>query len=216
MPNIRWGRHWVLMAAPLLALVAAPILAGSVNADAPPTPSIDTPAQALAPAQRLGVVTTTTAPPPPPPPGGILFPMNPLPKCFILDNFGDPRSGSRSHAGDDILASLGQEIYAVVSGTLIHQLVAGQPGAELAGNYWVLRADSDQSLFVFGHMSAFADGLVVGSHVTAGQIIGKVGDTGNAGPGNYHLHFGYQPQGGAYVDPISLLRTVKPASCTIT
>jgi murein DD-endopeptidase MepM/ murein hydrolase activator NlpD len=218
MSNNRVGRRRALLLAPLLMLAVAPFLAHSVAADTQPPSPINSAAAALAPAVRLGVVTTTTAVPPPTPPlppGGIVFPMNPLPRCDILDNFGDGRSGGRTHLGDDILATLGQEVYAVVDGTLVHQLVDGQPGAELSGNYWVLRADADRSLYVFGHLSAFAPGLVVGSHVTSGQLIGYVGDTGNPGPGNYHLHFGYQPQGGAYIDPLPLLRSVMPASCKV-
>ena len=50
--------------------------------------------------------------------------------------------------------------------------------------------------------------------MTRGQLIGYVGDTGNPGPGNYHLHFEVHPKGGAAVDPFPLLTI--PKVCTIS
>ena len=44
-------------------------------------------------------------------------------------------------------------------------------------------------VFYYAHLSRYADGLTEGSLVNQGQVIAYVGDTGNAGPGNYHLHF---------------------------
>jgi peptidoglycan LD-endopeptidase LytH len=157
-------------------------------------------AQAAAPAERLGKV------------GEIMFPMNPVPRCEILDNFGDPRSGGRSHQGTDILATLGQEVYAVADGVLTKQYVAGGPSASLSGNAWQLDLP-DGGYFFYGHLSAFASGLSVGSAVTKGQLIGYVGDTGNPGPGNYHLHFEYHPGGGAAINVLSKLTI--PPQCSV-
>ncbi|MEA3185665.1 MAG: peptidoglycan LD-endopeptidase LytH, partial [Ilumatobacteraceae bacterium] len=58
-----------------------------------------------------------------------------------------------------------------------------------------------------------ATGLNQGDTVTRGQLIGYVGDTGDPGPGNYHLHFEVHPKGGAAVDPYPLLAI--PKACTI-
>ncbi|MFM2071784.1 MAG: hypothetical protein RLZZ623_2047 [Actinomycetota bacterium] len=145
--------------------------------------------------------------------GSMLFPMQPTPRCAILDNFGDPRSGGRTHEGIDILATLGQEIYAVADGTLTTQTDAT---ATLSGNSWGLTASVDGAYYFYGHLSAFAAGLTKGSTVQRGQVIGYVGDTGNAGPGNYHLHFGVFPGGqkGVAVNPLPLLEV--PKLCTIT
>jgi murein DD-endopeptidase MepM/ murein hydrolase activator NlpD len=144
-------------------------------------------------------------------PGTMLFPMNPSPRCTVLDNFGDGRSGSRVHLGTDILATLGQEVYAVEDGVLYRQSIAGQSGSDLSGNGWNLRGAS-ATTYAFLHLSGFAAGLQVGSTVVKGQLIGYVGDTGNPGSGNYHLHFEVHPGGGAAVNPYPLLNI--PTACT--
>ena len=133
----------------------------------------------------------------------LLFPIGPEPRCYVLDNYGDARSGGRRHEGIDILADVGQDVYAVVDGTLVGQTDAS---ASLSGNSWGLTAD-DGVYYFFAHLSAFAEGLQVGDRVRRGQVIGYVGDTGNPGPGNYHLHFEVHPGGlrAAPVDPLPLL-----------
>jgi murein DD-endopeptidase MepM/ murein hydrolase activator NlpD len=159
-------------------------------------------AVATAPAQRLRKF------------GPPNFPMQPTPRCDVLDNFGDPRSGGRSHAGSDMLATLGQEVYAMADGTLTHQTKVGDgsAGSSLSGNLWKLdRADG--TYYVYAHLSAFAPGLSVGSKVYRGQLIGYVGDTGNPGAGNYHLHFEIHPLGGAAVNPLPLLTI--PTACRV-
>ena len=140
--------------------------------------------------------------------------MAPSPKCEVLDNYGDPRSGGRSHQGVDILATLGQEVYAMANGTLTTQTIAGTSNATLSGNLWRLTAATSGTIYVYGHLAGFAPGLTKGSLVYKGQVLGYVGDTGNPGPGNYHLHFEIHPGGGNPVDPLPLLQPV-PAACKV-
>ena len=148
------------------------------------------------------------------PPWSANFPVATSPRCDILDNFGDPRSGGRTHAGTDILTTKGQEVYAMVDGTLTLMVVAGssQSGASLSGNLWQLTA-ANGTYYIYAHLDAFAPGLAKGSTVVAGQVLGWTGDTGNPGPGNYHLHFEIHPGGGAAVDPLPLLTV--PAACRV-
>jgi len=143
------------------------------------------------------------------------FPMATAPRCDILNNFGDPRSGGRHHEGIDILATLGQEVYAMADGTLTLQVVAGSTanGASLSGNLWKLTAATGGTYYIYAHLSGFAPNLVKGSVVTKGQLLGWVGDTGNAGPGNYHLHFEIHPGGGAAVDALPLVKV--PLACKV-
>ena len=173
---------------------------GDAASGAAAPPQIERGATVTAPAKRLRRV------------GTLLFPMGPSPRCDILDNFGDARSGGRSHEGIDILATLGQDVYAVADGVLVNQADAS---ASLSGNGWGLTAD-DGTYYFFAHLSGFAAGLAVGDRVRRGQLIGYVGDTGNPGPGNYHLHFEVHPGGqrAAAVDPLPLLEV--PFMCTVT
>lgn len=197
-----------------VAVVAALLVGGGAvavthgpAAAAPLAPTdvtgVATSADALQPAQRLRVV----------PPAN--FPMQVTPRCDILDNFGDPRSGGRTHEGTDMLATLGQEVYAMVDGTLTLQTLADSGGSSsLSGNLWGLTAnDGTGTYFIYAHLSAFAAGLTKGAVVQRGQLIGYVGDTGNAGPGNYHLHFEVHPNGGPAVNPLTWVTV--PAACKV-
>jgi murein DD-endopeptidase MepM/ murein hydrolase activator NlpD len=144
--------------------------------------------------------------------GTIMFPMDPSPRCSILDNFGDPRSGGRRHEGIDLLATQGQPVYAVADGVLSEQTNVSSP---LAGNSWGLTAVGGTYYF-YAHLSSFAPGLTKGSTVARGDVIGFVGDTGNPGPGNYHLHFEVHPGGprSPAVDPLPLLQI--PKACSVS
>lgn len=161
------------------------------------------PALAAAPAKRLMIDATKP-----------IFPMQTKPRCNILDNFGDPRPGGRIHEGTDMLATFGQEVYAVVDGTLTSQTIDGTSGSSLSGNMWRLVVAGGTTWYAYAHLSAFAAGLGVGSTVRQGQLIGYVGDTGNPGPGNYHLHFEVHPDGGAAINALRVLTV--PPDCTVT
>ena len=189
---------------PSAAAVGAPPASTTIPATGAATastvpPPIEGAATVAAPAERLGLEPE------------VLFPIGPDPRCYVLDNFGDARSGGRSHEGIDILADVGQDVYAVVDGILVGQTDAS---ASLSGNSWGLTAD-DGVYYFFAHLSAFAEGLKVGDRVRRGQVIGYVGDTGNPGPGNYHLHFEVHPGGlrAAAVDPLP--RLTVPDVCTV-
>lgn len=161
------------------------------------------PALATAPAKRLMIDPTKP-----------IFPMKTKPRCDILDNFGDPRSGGRIHDGTDILATLGQEVYAVVDGTLTRQTVNDTSGSTLSGNMWRLVVAGGTTWYAYAHLSAFAAGLSVGAVVKQGELIGYVGDTGNPGPGNYHLHFEAHPNDGAAINALRVLTI--PPDCSVT
>ena len=58
------------------------------------------------------------------------------------------------------------------------------------GGTTIYQLGADQKLiFYYAHLQRYADGLAAGKFVHQGEVIGYVGDTGNAGVGNYHLHF---------------------------
>jgi murein DD-endopeptidase MepM/ murein hydrolase activator NlpD len=145
------------------------------------------------------------------------------PACQLLNNFGDPR-GSRTHQGTDIMGyykwyedglTPNQEVYAVVDGTLSNKVVDGTSSAVLSGNSWHVNDDNSDAYYMYGHLARFAPGLDNGSHVVKGQIIGYVGDTGDSGRGNFHLHFEVHPTGArnGVVDPVPLLNI--PTGCIL-
>lgn len=147
---------------------------------------------------------------------GLPFPIDPKPRCLVFNNFGGHSrvNGSGGHQGVDIGADLRQEVYAVADGVLVERLE--NTGA--AGLGWRLISHSGDQ-YRYYHLDGFADDVAAGDTVVAGQLIGYVGDTGNATPGGWHLHFevrpGPQPRFGAPnpVDPVPLLDI--PSVCTI-
>ncbi|MEI7548316.1 MAG: peptidoglycan DD-metalloendopeptidase family protein, partial [Actinomycetota bacterium] len=160
---------------------------------------------------RAGAGTTTARPSSAQLPTGAVpiaqFPVQG--PCWFGDSFGAPRGGGRTHEGVDIIAARGQRTYAVDAGVLSKQFIDA-PGS-LSGNGWRLRRD-DGTYFVYAHLSAFAPGLGVGSRVAAGQILGLVGMTGNAGTA--HLHFEVHPGGGVAIDPTPTVAAVNGCRTT--
>lgn len=206
--SIATQRRTVLGIVALLTANIGLVAVGALTADEghaagtlPPMSQVEVAANALRPAVRLSQS------------GQLMLPMSPLPKCAMSKtSFGQPRPNGRVHEGIDIMASLGQEVYAVNNGVLWRQTIDGAPNSTLSGNAAYVKM-ADGTYYFYAHLSAFAAGLAVGDPVIRGQIIGYVGDTGDAGPGNYHLHFEVHPLGGAAVNPFPLLTV--PAACTV-
>jgi murein DD-endopeptidase MepM/ murein hydrolase activator NlpD len=61
--------------------------------------------------------------------------------------------------------------------------------SERGGNTIYQLSAYGNMVFYYAHLDRYADGIVEGKAVRQGEVIGYVGDTGNAGAGNYHLHF---------------------------
>jgi len=129
--------------------------------------------------------------------------------CGFSDTWHAARSGGRLHLGVDIIANKGKLLYAVADGT-ITKMYRDTPGS-LAGNGLSLTM-ADGTYFFYAHLDTFAEGIDVGTEVTAGQVIGTVGETGNAG--TPHLHFEIHPDGGAAVNPYPIVKAID--GCAVT
>lgn len=113
----------------------------------------------------------------------------------ISPNFGDPRAGGRSHEGEDIMAVKGTP---VVSPTPAVVIKIGAGSTE--GNY-VYTANPGNETFVYMHLDRIGEGVTQGAVLAAGDLIGYVGNTGNASGGAAHLHFEIHDSAGAPTNP---------------
>ena len=110
-------------------------------------------------------------------PGGSSF-LCPVPGGTFFNDWGFPRSGGRYHEGNDIFAARGTPVVAPVSG-FVHHIVG-----ERGGNQFRLDGD-DGNRYIGTHMDSFG----ASGQVRAGEVIGYVGDSGNAVGSSPHLHF---------------------------
>jgi peptidoglycan LD-endopeptidase LytH len=114
----------------------------------------------------------------------LLIPVMGVRSDQLLDTFGDARSEDRVHDAIDIPAAAGTPVLAATDGQMLKLFQSERGGTT------IYQLSQDRKLvFYYAHLQRYADGLVEGAHVKRGDVIAYVGDTGNAGAGNYHLHF---------------------------
>lgn len=112
--------------------------------------------------------------------------------------FGDPRDeGARSHEGVDIFAARMTPVVAVAEGRAVPQQ------NDLGGN--VVWLNTPGVSYYYAHLEHAA--LDRPRRVQAGEVLGYVGNTGNARTTAPHLHFGIYRWGRGAVDPLPLLRS---------
>jgi murein DD-endopeptidase MepM/ murein hydrolase activator NlpD len=117
--------------------------------------------------------------------------VSPVPGAVIGAHFGEYGMWSRYHTGLDFRAGYGTPIRAVKEGVVLY---AGNSG-DWAGNHVAIK-HADGMTTMYSHMSSMA--VNAGETVQAGQIIGRVGQTGRAF--GAHLHFELYPSGIKYGD----------------
>ncbi len=127
--------------------------------------------------------------------------------------FGDTwhaaRGSGRLHEGVDIIAPVGNLLYAVTDGTITTQYW-DYPGRR-SGNGLKLTG-ADGTYFLYLHLSGFAPGIGRGSKVKAGDVIGFVGNTGSSATA--HLHFEIHPGGGGAINPYPYVKAINDCSNT--
>jgi murein DD-endopeptidase MepM/ murein hydrolase activator NlpD len=103
------------------------------------------------------------------------------------DQYGTGRLDHGWQHGIDIFGGLGQPLVAAATGTLY-----SVGWNHSSGNRLWLR-DRQGNTFLYSHLSAFSTLVKNGAHVREGQVIGFMGDTGNAAGLRTHLHFELHP-----------------------
>lgn len=131
---------------------------------------------------------------PPPRVNGKSCPLG-TPNGFI-DSWGFPRSGGRTHQGVDMFAPYGTPLYAVADG------VIWRVYTNTLGGLSINLIDTEGNMYYYAHLSAAS--VTSGQEVGAGQVIGAVGDSGNARGTPPHLHWQFHPGNGAPVNPYPL------------
>lgn len=139
------------------------------------------------------------------------------------DTFNDGRSGGRVHEGIDIMADKMVPVVAAVDGR-----VRWMTETEQSYGWMVVLEDSEGYEYHYIHLNndtpgtddgaggrqyAIASGIERGASVVKGQLVGWVGDSGNAEAVAPHLHFEIHLPEGAAVNPYySLLAAERPGA----
>ena len=114
----------------------------------------------------------------------LLVPVEGITPSDLDDTFTARRSGGRTHRAIDIMAPRGTPVLAVSDGEIVRI-----HSNRLGGKVLYLRSPNGEYDFYYAHLNSYADGLEVGMQVQQGDVLGTVGNTGNARRTPPHLHF---------------------------
>ncbi len=111
------------------------------------------------------------------------IPVHGIKQKQLKDTWGAARSNGRSHEGIDIMADKGTKVYSTTDG-----VVASLKGNNLGGTViWIIGPAN--SWHYYAHLSKHKRGLNEGDYIRQGDLIGYVGNTGNARHTAPHLHY---------------------------
>jgi peptidoglycan LD-endopeptidase LytH len=116
--------------------------------------------------------------------GGLLLPVDGIAATQLVDTYRAARSGGRSHGAIDIMAPRGSRVLAAADGVVerLHR-------SSLGGITAYVRSTDGAWVYYYAHLDSYAPGLQTGQLIRRGDLIGRVGSTGNAHPAWPHLHF---------------------------
>jgi murein DD-endopeptidase MepM/ murein hydrolase activator NlpD len=145
----------------------------------------------------------------------VVFPV--IGPALYYDDFGEPRPGG-VHSGNDILAERHAPVVAVEPGRIVFWTTSASAGCMLylygrsGTTYQYIHLNNDLTARNDNRGAcvpgvAFAPGLHDGDRVSAGELIGYVGDSGDADGLHPHLHFELHPGDGKAVSPFSWLQS---------
>lgn len=183
--------------------VVSPVINPTVPTPSPTTqPSTEPTPQPSATAQPSPTASTTSQ--------KLLIPVAGVRAEELRDTFSEARSEGRVHDAIDIPAPRGTPVLAAADGRILKLFQSERGGTT------IYQLDPDnKTIYYYAHLERYADGLAEGHNAKRGEVIAYVGDTGNAGAGNYHLHFSIlivsDPKrywDGTNINPYPLLRGV--------
>jgi murein DD-endopeptidase MepM/ murein hydrolase activator NlpD len=141
-------------------------------------------------------------------PAGLAVPVVGVKPDQLTDTFAQARAGGRRHDAIDIMAPEGTPVIAAADGT-VEKLFFSKGGG---GITVYVRSPDQKWSYYYAHLSAYAPGLAEGQQVKRGQVIARVGHTGDANAAAPHLHMAINAMGqgerwwqGTPIDPYPLL-----------
>lgn len=132
-----------------------------------------------------------------PAPTSLPVPVEGVTPSDLADTWGAARSGGRTHQGIDIFAPRNTQVLAATRG-----IVTRRGWNRLGGRVVTVTGPGGQHHY-YAHLEEWAE-ADVGDWVEAGQVLGYVGDSGNAAGTPPHLHYGIYTMEGA-INPYPLL-----------
>ena len=119
-------------------------------------------------------------------PAGLAIPVQGVRPNQLSDTFTQARAGgARTHDALDIMAGEGTPVVSASDGT-VEKLFFSQGGGGITA---YVRSPDQRWTYYYAHLQSYAPGLAEGQKVRRGQLIGRVGHTGNAADAGPHLHF---------------------------
>jgi len=175
----RRGYQNIVTFSPAPVIGPSPLINSSASPSAPPNAEMPPAATPSAEANA-----TQSSPTPLVQTSDLIIPVAGVRADQLLDTFSAARGEGRVHDAIDIPAPKGTPVLAVAGGKILRLFQSN------AGGTTIYQVSNDQKfIYYYAHLDRYADGLNEGHIVTQGETIAYVGDTGNAGAGNYHLHF---------------------------
>jgi peptidoglycan LD-endopeptidase LytH len=117
-------------------------------------------------------------------PNNLIIPVAGVRPDQLHDTYSESRSEGRVHDAIDIPAPQGTPVLAAADGRIVKLFQSERGGTTI----YQLSTDN-RLVYYYAHLDRYAEGLTEGHFAKQGETIAYVGDSGNAGAGNYHLHF---------------------------
>jgi len=185
------GLHILL--AYLLVIVVRSRIEQAIQIEPVVSPTVTSDRDPLITPEPTPCEVVETVPPPEPLPSltpaasqnrTLIIPVAGINSSQLVDTFTNSRGESRTHDAIDIIAPAGTPVLAAVTGQIVRFFDS------VPGGITIYQLSEDRRyIYYYAHLQSRSEKIKAGDLVTQGTTIGFVGDTGNAGPGNYHLHF---------------------------